>query len=306
MSRESVGALGTVGLLLATVLLVAPPSGAAGAAAACRGASGVTVVVDFAELGGGVTAGCAPNGGGRSAVEVFRDAGYSLEYSTQPGMNGYVCKVQGKPADGDCAANDTFWSLWWSDGRSGRWVFASRGVGVLEVPDGGYLAWAWHEGAGRAQPPAARPEPRQTQASDGPRDNGGNGGGNGSGGTDGGKGGKGDADGDGSDAPTSTAPSPSASNATTGPAPASESASGRGMRKKRGGREASTSPTATGTDGTALPNAAEITDGPPPADLGTEGDGDEGGSLPTWIGLALAVVVLGAAGAVTVLRRRAG
>ena len=55
-----------------------------------------------------------------------------------------------------------------------------------------------------------------------------------------------------------------------------------------------------------MPGAAEITAGPPSGDLGTESGDDDGGALPTWIGLALAVLVLGAAGLVTVLRRRAG
>ncbi len=175
----------TATLMVAVTGILAAPAVAnavpAQAAAACRTSSGVTAIVDFDELGGGVTAGCDSNGGGQAASQVFRDAGYTLEYSQQPGMNGFVCKIQSKPADGDCAANDAFWSLWWSDGRSGRWVFSSQGVGTIDVPDGGYVAFAWHEGGGRAEPPAVNPTPhiQPVEPSDDPSDNDGGNGGNG-------------------------------------------------------------------------------------------------------------------------------
>ena len=178
----------------------------------------MTAIVDFDELGGGVTAGCDSNGGGQAASQVFRDAGYTLEYSQQPGMNGFVCKIQSKPADGDCAANDAFWSLWWSDGRSGRWVFSSQGVGTIDVPDGGYVAFAWHEGAGRAEPPAVNPTPhiQPVEPSDEPSDD--DGGGNGgSDNDDDGNGGNSDNNDGGSTtaAPTTSAPSSTATTATS-------------------------------------------------------------------------------------------
>jgi hypothetical protein len=274
----------------------APAPAPAAAAAACPGATGVTAFVDFAELGGGVTGGCDRDGGGRAAVEVFRDAGYTLEYSQQPGMNGYVCKVQGKPADGDCASNDSFWSLWWSDGESGRWVFANRGAGSLEVPDGGYVAWAWHEGAGRADPPAVVPTPHPDRE---PADD--DGGNNGSGGSGDDVSGEGPGD----DA-TSTAPS--ATSTTAAPeATSSAENSGAGMPKGGKSRATEASDPTSDASGSSLPGAAEITAGPPPSgDLATEDPGEDGSAAPTWIGIGLAAVVLGAAGVVTVLRRRAG
>lgn len=269
-------------------------AGASTAVAACPGTTGVTAFVDFAELGGGVTGGCDRDGGGASAAEVFRDVGYTLEYSQQPGMNGFVCKVQGKPTDGECNANDSFWSLWWSDGESGRWVFSSRSVGALEIPDGGYVAWAWHEGSGRAQPPAvvptAHPDPEPTDDAAGDDDSNteGQGGGNQGGGT--------------SDAAVTTSAATTAPTETT----ASETTgSGAAMPQGSRGDRESTAP-ASGTSESSVPGAAEITAGPPVGDLATDTSGDDGGALPTWIGIGLAVVVLGAAGFVTVLRRRAG
>ncbi|PWN00957.1 hypothetical protein DJ010_21115 [Nocardioides silvaticus] len=302
LRRSAAALLAAVGSLS----LAQPVAGAtAPAAAACRGSTGVTAFVDFAELGGGVTGGCDQDGGDRSAAEVFRDAGYTLEYSQQPGMNGYVCKVQGKPADGDCASNDSFWSLWWSDGESGRWVFSNRGVGSLEVPDGGYVAWAWHEGAGQAAPPAVVPTPRQDS---GPNDdNGGNGNGNGNGNNgDGGSGDDVSGDGPGDEA-TSPAPSATSTTAATDGTTSSAKKSGAGMSKGRKSRATQASDPTSDTSDSALPGAAEITAGPPPSgDLATDDPGEDGSAVPTWIGIGLAAAVLGAAGVVTVLRRRAG
>lgn len=285
--------------MVAATGVLAPPTAApaaAAAAAACPASTGVTAFVDFAELGGGVTGGCDRDGGGKAAVEVFRDAGYTLEYSQQPGMNGYVCKVQRKPSDRDCAASDSFWSLWWSDGESGRWVFASRGVGSLEVPDGGYVAWAWHEGAGRAEPPAvvptAHPDPEPTDDGDDSDDGGGGG-----------------ESGDGDDVDDTGASSSPTTTTTTASATTSTGAEdlGAGMPKGDRSRSSEDSGATSDSSSSTLPGAAEITAGPPPSgDLATDSSGNDGSALPTWIGIGLAAVVLGTAGVVTVVRRRTG
>lgn len=301
----------------ATGILVAPASAAAApaAAAACSTASGISVVVDFKELGGGVTAGCDGDAGG-PASQNFADAGYQLSYSQAPGMNGFVCKVQGKPADGDCAQTDSFWSLWWSDGKSGDWVFSSRGVGSLNVPEGGYVAFAWHQGGGDAQPPAAvpaaheEPEPSDPgDSGDGDEDGGGSDGNPGQGGgRDNGPDGSGGSDDDGGDDAPAENDDPSS---TPGATPTDGASDGKRDRKaddKRDGKrdrgKGRDEATATPTDpsGSALPEVGDLVDGPPPEATVDE----EGSSLPTWIAIGLAVLVLGAAAAVPLIRRRAG
>lgn len=300
MGRRILGLVAATAMVAATGALAAPAQAANAApaqAAACRTAAGVTAIVDFDELGGGVTAGCDSNGGGKSGAQVFRAAGYTLEYSQQPGMNGFVCKIQSKPADGDCAANDSFWSLWWSDGRSGRWVFSNEGVGTLDVPDGGYLAFAWHEGSGQAQPPAVSPTPHRepvTPSHEPSGDTGGDNGGNG-----GNSGGNGDASG-------STPPVPGTSATTTASTSAAPSESASTDRRKKRERESSAAPSSSDASSSTVPGAAEITAGPPPSDLASDTSDDGGGALTTWVGLGLAVLVLAAAGLVTVLRRRSG
>lgn len=125
----------------------------AASASTCETAHGVTVVVDFHQLGGGAQSACDAGGGGRTAATQLTDVGHGLTYvQRQP---GFVCRVDGAPSSDPCVNTppaDAFWSLWWSDGTSGRWYYSSEGVGSLQVPDGGYVALSWQGGTGKAEP----------------------------------------------------------------------------------------------------------------------------------------------------------
>jgi hypothetical protein len=120
-------------------------------ASTCDTASGVSVVVDFHQLGGGVQTFCDTGGAGESAAQQFADAGHTLTYvQGEP----FVCQVDSKP-DTQCARtppSNAYWSLWWSDGKSGEWKYASTGVTSLEVPDGGYVAFSWQGQSSQAKP----------------------------------------------------------------------------------------------------------------------------------------------------------
>ncbi len=300
MASRILGPVVAALLAAATGVLVAGSStsaDAASAVAACPGATGVTVIVDYNEVGGPTRAGCDPDGAGKSASEVFPGAGFALEY--HPRQPGYVCKVTGLPDDRPCLESDSFWSLWWSDGESGEWRFSNQGVGGLTVPEGGYVAFAWHEGAGNAQAPDVvptpheEPEPTDDGNGDGNSDGNGDGGGNNNGG-----GGQGDNGGDQSTAGTVTTSAPTDSSEVT--ATDAKSPGGPKLRRDRERDD----PSASATSSSTVPGAAEITAGPPESDLGTDASADDGGALPTWIGLGLAVLVLGAAALVTLLRRR--
>ncbi|MGZ4456328.1 MAG: hypothetical protein ACXVGM_19035, partial [Oryzihumus sp.] len=87
-------------------------------AAACSTGSGVTVVVDFHELGGGVQQVCDAGGAGEDAATQFTESGFSLtRVQRQP---GFVCRVDGAPSSDPCQNTppaDAYWGLWWSDGR---------------------------------------------------------------------------------------------------------------------------------------------------------------------------------------------
>jgi hypothetical protein len=134
-----------------TALPVAPAH-----AAACTSADGVTVVVDYHELGGGVGQVCDAGGAGKRAAAQFADAGFALtRVQRQP---GFVCRVQGKPASDPCVNTppaDAYWGRWWSDGKSGGWTYATQGVDSLTVPKGGSVALSWNGSASKSAPGVA-------------------------------------------------------------------------------------------------------------------------------------------------------
>ena len=161
--------------LVAAAASLAVPSPAA-YAAPCTGDSGVSVVVDFNGLGGGVQQVCVSGGGGDAASSLFPAAGFPLNYaSRQP---GFVCRVKGVPTSDPCvntAPADAFWGLWWSDGDASSWTFSSLGAASLTIPDGGMVAFSWDAESGTAPPsaspshpdPAPTPEPNQPPPNDG-------------------------------------------------------------------------------------------------------------------------------------------
>ena len=129
--------------LVAAVALTAAASAlpvAPAQAAACSSADGVSVVVDFHELGGGVQQVCDSGGAGKTASQQFGESGFALErVQRQP---GFVCRVNGAPSEEQDSCVNTppsnaYWGLWWSDGKSGSWSYATQGVDSLKVPEGG-------------------------------------------------------------------------------------------------------------------------------------------------------------------------
>lgn len=160
MSRYVVRLVAAVVLTAATGLGVPAPA----LAASCSTGHGVTVVVDFHQLGGGAQSACDLGGAGRLASTQLIDVGHTLRYAQQ--QPGFVCRVDGSPSSDPCVTTspaDAYWSLWWSDGTSGRWSFSSEGVGSLTVPDGGYVALSWQGGSNKA-PPRVTPRAHPTAA----------------------------------------------------------------------------------------------------------------------------------------------
>jgi hypothetical protein len=283
-----------VAVTTSLLLPVAPAS-----AAACPTADGVTVVVDFHDLGGGVQSACVPDG--VRASDLFPAAGFPLDYVQRPG--GFVCRVDGEPVEERCVDTppaDAYWGLWWSDGKSGRWSYATTGVAGLTIPDGGYVAFSWN-GSSRTAPPSTSPtahrtptptqqpsqqpsqqptkQPGQHQSSSAPQPGGGSS----------------SASGSGSDGP-SVGPSAGAS---AKPMTKTEDAK-QDQQKKNKGRGASATATPDASD--APSPRASATDDVAPASSEAQ-DADDGG-LPAWVAPVVVVLLFGAAGAVAVIRRR--
>lgn len=314
-----------VATLLLGATVVGGPAGtqadsveAAGASsrAACSGTSGVTVGVDFHELGGGVQVRCEPGGGDDTAAKLFPAAGFDLTYVQRfPGM---VCRVSGVPADDPCVdapPADAYWGLWWSDGTSGKWVYSSLGVASLTIPAGGYVAFSWNDSKDKSLPgfdplphatktpsptpaPTKTPTPTKTPApTKTPKP---------------------------TKTPTPSAtptpsptasPTPSSTAAPTGsssPGPSSPAPTKTDPTRSPTSDPPSESPSSSPAESTTdaptesptqdpSPVSAEPGDNDPGAGSGADTESD--GGLPGWVPPVLIVVLLGAAGAVAFLRR---
>ncbi len=273
--------------LAAATSTVATPAPAS--AATCSSTHGVSIVVDFHELGGGVRTACVADGGGRLASDLFPAAGFSLDYvQRQP---GFVCRVSGVPASDPCVntpAADAYWGLWWSDGKTGSWSYASSGAASLRVPEGGYAAFSWNGSSARSTPGASpAPHPTATPTVSSPT--------------------------------TSSTPHPSQHpsshhSATSTPSPAgassSESASASGspdptdMETATPSKRHHHTPSATpSSDPTSSPSASPDQVSPMAADATDPADPDDSG-LPAWVAPIVIVVLFGAVGGVLVVRRR--
>lgn len=255
-------------------------------ASTCGTGTGVSVVVDFHQLGGGVQAFCDADGAGQYADVQFEDAGHELAYVQG---QAFVCRVDTEP-DSTCVRTppaNAYWSLWWSDGKSGTWKYSSVGVKALKVPDGGAVALSWQGQSAQARPrvsppgqdsasPSTSASPHPTSS---PRPSTGPG-----------------------QAPASSAPGSTTS--SPGSSTGMPTAIGQGRRhlhpskSGRGPGKASHGPDET--------QAGEPTDR---ADASSRNTGDSGGpggsgGLPGWVAPVVVVVLFLGAGAIALVRRK--
>ncbi len=157
--------------MLAAVLLgggQAVPAASAATGGACPGTTGVTVVVDFASLGGGVVIGCAP-GAPASGLAALVKAGFPyVEVSTVP---GFVCRIGGLPGPDTQNCSNTppanaYWTYWHAS-RGGSWAYSQAGAGYVKPAQGSVEGWAFLSGTtltapSAAPPAAAQPTPKPT------------------------------------------------------------------------------------------------------------------------------------------------
>lgn len=156
-------------LLLATLLVVgvgpAPAtapvhaSSEAGKDGRCTDASGVTVVIDFQELGGGIVMRCAgwPLPGNGTGLDALNAAGIPVDGVRRWGL-GFICRIYDRPSASESvpvknqtdyteACIDTppsaaYWSYWHSP-NGGSWTYSQYGVKNRVVPEGSYEGWSF-------------------------------------------------------------------------------------------------------------------------------------------------------------------
>lgn len=156
-----------VSLLVTTPAVAVPAAAAAASGETCTAAGGVTVVVDFTDLGGGIEVGCASGspGSGRAALEA---AGFHAADS-QPGL---LCAIDSLPDPCPTTFQGSFWSYWHS-APDGEWTSYQVGADASHPAPGELEGWRYNDGtvgpgiapADVRQPAATPPTPT---ASDSP------------------------------------------------------------------------------------------------------------------------------------------
>ncbi len=160
-ARSSIRMLAAVilagGGLVATGLLSTAPAAAADASCA----DGVTVVVDFTDLGGTVDVACAegPQATGRAALLA---AGFAATDS-QP---GFLCAINSMPDPCPTTFTGSFWSYWHST-PNGEWTSYQVGADSSSPAQGELDGWRYNDGTTPpgitpADAAAATPEPAPT------------------------------------------------------------------------------------------------------------------------------------------------
>lgn len=173
------GIAAALALVCATVVIGAAGTSsdaASGRPGYCPGKSGVTVVVDFQELGGGIVVRCAPGplGDDFTGVDALQAAGFQPAGTAQYGLS-FICRIAGKPAldqslsiPGDPDYHEqcidtpppaAFWGYWYAD-DGGSWTYSQQGGASRDVVEGGFEGWSFslNHPIGQAPPPGIAPQ----------------------------------------------------------------------------------------------------------------------------------------------------
>ncbi|UFU02083.1 hypothetical protein LQF12_11230 [Ruania suaedae] len=123
----------------------APSAGAeatsAPVGAACAEGAGVSVVVDFTDVGGDIEVGCA-EGDPATGREALESAGFTPEDS-QPGL---ICTIDGLPDPCPEEFDGNYWS-YWSAEAEGEWTSYQVGADEADPAPGALEGWRYFDGS---------------------------------------------------------------------------------------------------------------------------------------------------------------
>jgi hypothetical protein len=121
--------------------------------------SGVTVVVDFGSLGGGVRTGCAP-GDPATGTDALTAAGFGYTFAAR--QPGFVCRINGQPSSDPCVNTSPTTAYWgyWHGRPGGSWVYSSTSAAAYDPAPGSVEGWSFGAGGQPGiAPPAPAPQP---------------------------------------------------------------------------------------------------------------------------------------------------
>ncbi|MFD0559770.1 hypothetical protein FB566_0421 [Stackebrandtia endophytica] len=111
----------------------------------CPDATGVTVIIDFQELGGDVIIRCAP-GDQATGLTALKNAGIEITGTNRWG-EAFICRIEGKPGADTEPCIDTppataYWSYWHAS-NGGEWTYSQWGVMNRKPPPGSFEGWSF-------------------------------------------------------------------------------------------------------------------------------------------------------------------
>lgn len=162
MIRRLIGALTLVAIGIPMPVAAAPAQPVSGYDGPCVDNVGITIVIDFRELTGGVNVRCAP-GPVTSGLDALDKAGILWEGTQR--FPGLVCRIAGMPrSDTEACVNapplSAYWGYWLAQ-RGGQWCFSNLGAGSRKPPAGTVEGWSFalNRTAGDTPPPGYAPPP---------------------------------------------------------------------------------------------------------------------------------------------------
>ncbi|MEV6640022.1 hypothetical protein [Amycolatopsis sp. NPDC051371] len=132
-------------LLLGACLTGAAPASATGTEGSCTEGAGVTVVVDFGDLGPQPLIRCAP-GTPANGIAALQEAGVDVAGSQKYGL-AVACRIDGKPGPDveSCAGMPSataYWSYWHAS-AGGAWESSQEGAQTSKPIANGFEGWAF-------------------------------------------------------------------------------------------------------------------------------------------------------------------
>lgn len=148
----------------------APISATAGTPGYCPDSSGVTVVVDFSDLGGDIVVRCAgPVEPGFSGLDALQSAGFTVAGTAKYGL-AFVCRISNRPSSTEKLAVDgnpdyqeqcrdtppqiAYWA--YSTAKNGgSWTYSSSSAGSRDAIRGGFEGWKFSLNGSTTKPGVA-------------------------------------------------------------------------------------------------------------------------------------------------------
>lgn len=149
----------------------------------CTDDTGVTLVVDFQDLGGETIIACVDDvAPGTTGLQVLQKAGMNPAGTMHDGP-GFVCRINDRPSRSETIPisgrpdyretcrltppNSAFWSYWHAD-NGGSWTFSQYGAGNRAAIVGGYEGWSFSLNRTEDSNPRPRVKPQHALKADEP------------------------------------------------------------------------------------------------------------------------------------------